>query len=345
MIRAALLFALVPGFAVGQTGFQDAGIPWGTLRSGQTARSEKPLTIVLDSEGDLQRYWREHNGQGQPPTGVDFTANQVVAIHLGTRRGQAKVYVKKVERFQSRTIMVSYVEETSGGLGRDDRGTPEGRTERKIGGTTIITNNGGGGGSTSSPWTLVRIKRVGGDIRFSASQEQYRGTTLGDLWNDPNTVRVPPGGGVIIDGSGWDGGYWSNPSPWYQQNCPQVRTLTSGTYSKATTAGIYTLDNAQQLSDYWQTAFDGTTSAPKTIDWNRFYVVAAHLGTRSTGGFSLSLGKVGWIKEGSVGVKLIESRPNPREMTMSVITSPFTLLLVQRGNHRVMFGSEVQINR
>jgi len=297
------------------------------------------MTVVLDSEGDLQRYWRDHNGQGSAPTGIDFTANHVVAIHLGTRRGQAKVYVKKVERFQSRTIMVSYVEESSAG-GGDDRGTPQGRTERKIGGTTIITNGSGGGGSTCTPWTLVRIKRVGGDIRFSASQEEFRGTTIGDLWNDPNTVRLPAGGSVIIGGGGWDGGYWTDPSPWYQENCPRIRVLISGAYSKATRQGLYTFDNAQQLAEYWRTAFD-TGEAPKSIDWKRYYVVAAHLGQRNTGGYSLSLGKVGWVREGAIGVKLIENRPNPREMTLSAITSPFMLLLAERGTHRLLFASEV----
>lgn len=136
---------------VGQFGFQQKNewtgsqnyVKFRTYKDGRNSQIEKFRTTIMNSQGDLQKYWAANTGEdpSQAPRDIDWNSERLIAINLGTRTTTGySVFVKSIDR-KDGNLVVTYV-------------------ERKPPAGGIV------GQALTSPWTIVRMQRVAGNISF-----------------------------------------------------------------------------------------------------------------------------------------------------------------------------------
>ena len=73
-------------------------------------------------------------------------------------------------------------------------------------------------------------------------------------------------------------------------------------------------------------------SAP-TVDFDRFMVVAAFMGQRSTLGYRIRFGDVAAIDGGTAILTVTESQPPPDTVQGQVITTPYVIAALAQGSY------------
>ncbi len=298
MMRILLFAAIFFGAAsaMAQLGFPtDAGVSWGTVTSGTRSAVKTFRTFVLNSQNDLESYWNNAGPEGSVPRSVNFQQDLVVAIHLGQRSsGGYTVFVEKVQRIQASNIQVTYV-------------------EQKPDPNQIVSQ------SLTSPFTLIRIKRVGGNITFYGTERV-----------GPPLVGVKPG---PIEGP------WNN----MQGIRFPLETVFAGVNSKVKSFRIEVLENAADFNAYIRSSLNGGVRMD-TMDWDRYSLLVIHLGRRNSGGYEV---QVDGGEKSAAGVRIhwTEYRPSPREMVTQALTSPFVIVRVPKAlsydfSGQVRYGSD-----
>lgn len=126
-------------------------VTWLTYKSGTTCNIVGPSTKVIRSSNDFATFWRQLTGSSQVPNDVNFNTDMLVCIALGQRNsGGYSVSVQKVQKADSGTITVSYVEK---------RPNPRMRV------TMAIT----------SPYVIVKMKQRPETIAFSGEIMETQG--------------------------------------------------------------------------------------------------------------------------------------------------------------------------
>lgn len=117
---------------------------------------------------------------------------------------------------------------------------------------------------------------------------------------------------------------------WNVQDQVNFSLLRSGFQSQIKTQEMIEIPNESAFHQYWQRAFGQPgANAPKDVDWRKEKLLAVHLGTRNTSGFSVMIQNV--EKKGSFAmVTAVETQPSRGQMVAQNITSPFTIIKVDR---------------
>jgi hypothetical protein len=155
---AALAFAAQSAFA--QFGFpiQNNGVIWRNYASGITSRVAKQQLVVLETQGDLDRYWLNVMGRKPEtsPRDIDWSKEKLVAIHAGARpSGGYTITVQNVIRVSPTVARIVATEWTP--------------MQRQF-----VTQ------AVTSPWTLIRVDRGPFELDLDLRQKQGPppGTTI-----------------------------------------------------------------------------------------------------------------------------------------------------------------------
>ncbi|HMS57033.1 MAG TPA: protease complex subunit PrcB family protein [Fimbriimonadaceae bacterium] len=116
------------------------------------------------------------------------------------------------------------------------------------------------------------------------------------------------------------------------------RGYKSGTYSSVQQESRFIINNQAEFERYWSTAFgESASKTPKDVKWGEEMLVAVHLGTKSTGGFSCFVQSIERAAANTILVTYCERSPGPGMMAPTVITSPFEIVRMNRAGGNFEF--------
>lgn len=270
-------------------------------QSGTNCRIETAETRVLQTEGDFQVYWSRLTGAAPSttPRDVNWNDNFLIAINLGRRsNGGYSVYVRAIERPFPNELVVRYV-------------------ERRPAPGTMSTQ------ALTSPWTIVRVPRTPGNVRFAKTEETG---ALGGAGSD-GSVRLP-GGVTIIPGVNPPPPpilvVIVEPWPWWS-----YRAGRTGALDLAATTVIA---SGNDYEAYWSRLTGARSLAPPTFDWNRENLVGIQ---GSSDVVRLAIEAVGLTRAGDLVVRYREA-PMPGAKATTARTVPYHVLRVPKPSGRIV---------
>jgi hypothetical protein len=274
-------------------------INFSAFRTGTNSQIQTQGMFDLPSEAEFQSYWARSTGQSPStaPRGVDWNRQKIVAIHLGKRpTGGYSVMVTKVER-QVSFAMITAVE------------------RKPLPGQYVSK-------AVTSPYVLLKVDRI--TVPFRLNVTEGRGGTIPGgniIVTQPGTVIVNPNDFSQRHGEGL-----SDP-----RNAVNWSSYDAGQRSQIRQQGLFTLTNPGEWAQHWSRMTGRPAQeAPGGIDWNSQILLAVHLGTRSSGGFSVKVARV--ERDGALGiVRAIEETPVPGSIVTQALTSPYVIVKVPRG--------------
>ncbi len=107
----------------------------------------------------------------------------------------------------------------------------------------------------------------------------------------------------------------------------EARILVRGQNARAEEPSVSVVRNAAAFSSLWASVAAPGAAKPE-IDFSKEAVVAAFMGRKNTGGFSIELVTAESLADGSVRVRLRNLSPKPGMMVTQALTSPFIALAV-----------------
>jgi hypothetical protein len=118
----------------------------------------------------------------------------------------------------------------------------------------------------------------------------------------------------------------------------QYSVILSGTHSGASDYQVKLITNQKEWENIWQTAMGGEEPLPNitTIDFGHQYVIAAFMGQRRSSGYKIEISSI--EKQGPVLKVTVKKYETPGMLT--IITNPFTLVRVPRGNYKLEVSEE-----
>jgi hypothetical protein len=107
------------------------------------------------------------------------------------------------------------------------------------------------------------------------------------------------------------------------------RLLGSGQMSNVREQKLVVIPNQAALDRYYQRELgQPARSAPTNIDWFNYKVLAVHIGQRPTGGYRIQIQGLDEGRTNQTTLRAFEIIPSPGTMVSQVVTSPWTLVLV-----------------
>jgi hypothetical protein len=106
------------------------------------------------------------------------------------------------------------------------------------------------------------------------------------------------------------------------------RSVASGTSGGVQKFTAKLISNQADWANFCR--LDGFTESMPQIDFFKERLVVVALGTRNTGGYSVTVTDVRPQTNGSFDIIAVESTPAPNMMTTQAITTPFTVIAVDR---------------
>jgi hypothetical protein len=108
-------------------------------------------------------------------------------------------------------------------------------------------------------------------------------------------------------------------------------TYKSGQLSQVQAYKTFTMRSQSDFANYWAASTgNAAKTAPTDIDWLKNEALAIHLGTRTTGGYSVSVRDIQMVRGDEYNVQVVEQVPKRGGMTTQMMTSPFTIILLPR---------------
>jgi len=117
------------------------------------------------------------------------------------------------------------------------------------------------------------------------------------------------------------------------------QTILSGAYSLADTFSVELITSENQWENAWLVAKGRIDPLPEkpTVDFSRQFVIAAFMGKRSSSGFRIEITSI--EKAGRILKVYVTKYETPGMLT--VMTSPFYLVRIPRGDYRLEVLSKV----
>jgi hypothetical protein len=121
------------------------------------------------------------------------------------------------------------------------------------------------------------------------------------------------------------------------------RTILSGQYSQADTAAAYLIDNNSQWQKIWNLAMGKQDPLPHAveIDFNNNIVLAVFMGKKGAAGHRVEISSIN--KKGDKLVVVVKNHHSSGGMVLPVVTSPYQLVSIPKGNYKLSIRYE-QIN-
>jgi hypothetical protein len=124
------------------------------------------------------------------------------------------------------------------------------------------------------------------------------------------------------------------------------QTYRSGTQSRIGSQSTFVIRSSGAWQNYWAQSTGGSAaSAPRDVEFNKEFLVAIHLGTRPTAGYSVVVDSVKRSRPAEVLVRYAELTPDPKRMQAQVLTSPFTIIRVENTSGALAFEKTKRVDR
>ncbi len=115
------------------------------------------------------------------------------------------------------------------------------------------------------------------------------------------------------------------------------RTYKAGSYSSAETFKTVEMVTSGDFQTYARKFRPEGAGDAHDIDWGKEELVAVHLGTRNTGGFSVDVMSADHVSPTEVRVKFVEKTPPKSRTTTQALTSPWVIIRMNRPSARITF--------
>lgn len=276
-----LLVALAGACAVAQLGLQ--GIKWRGYKSGTFSNVAAESTFILNNEADFQSYWQKQLGEKpqNAPKDVKWGEEMLVAVHLGRKPNAGySCFVKSVERSAANTITITFVERV-----------PSGGFNAQV---------------VSSPYEIIRMDRVGGNIQFKKDSSSSGG---------------------IVPGPG----------------SSQWRVYMTGDTCSIDRGRTQVIANSRQWQEYWQDFTGGRGQAP-AFDFENEWLIAIHAGKRATTGHDIIVTSVELLRSGGLGITYVDRQPARDQVVTVKATSPYSIIRVPKFTGEAYFDRRIWDN-
>ncbi len=118
------------------------------------------------------------------------------------------------------------------------------------------------------------------------------------------------------------------------------RTYLSGIYCGIGKERTTVITSASDWQAYWKELHAGESpmpDCPTDIKWASEMLVAINLGTRNTGGYSLTVDSVKTPAANKIAIVILEEMPSPDLMTTDALTSLYTIIRMPRLPGKISF--------
>jgi hypothetical protein len=125
-------------------------------------------------------------------------------------------------------------------------------------------------------------------------------------------------------------GQFGQGTTWGRANMIDWGTFKSGTTSKFLDPQMLVLNTENDFIAYWPRATGNSAlSAPQGLDWNKYKLVAIHIGSRATSGYSVYVQNI--VRDGAFAtIHAVEATPLRNQYVAKVQTSPWVIVKVER---------------
>lgn len=120
--------------------------------------------------------------------------------------------------------------------------------------------------------------------------------------------------------------------------------VETGYYGSVSNQNLVLRKEAQFVA-FWDSLHQNKTPIPDlpNVDFSNQMVIAATMETQPSGGYSIEITQVS-LKNGILGVKVLNSKPDDGCITTGALTTPYHLVKLDKRNEEVAFFEEEQIN-
>lgn len=127
----------------------------------------------------------------------------------------------------------------------------------------------------------------------------------------------------------------------YQGDASQAirwRAYHSGQHSSVDNESTFVMNNQAEFERYWQSAFGKQgTPIPRDVKWGEEMLVAVHLGTRNSGGYSVFVQSIQRTSANTITVRYCERKPASGSANITVLTSPYEIVRMNRAGGNLKF--------
>lgn len=138
---------------------------------------------------------------------------------------------------------------------------------------------------------------------------------------------------VATGGAQW-GQSFQTPIKW--------RTFDSGTTSRIQARSMRVLNNEAEFQTYWAQHTGSAADAPKGVEWGKELLIAIHSGVKTSGGYTVYVETMDRPTPNDIVVKFVEVKPPAGSVNITLMTSPWVLVRMERAGGNIRFqGREV----
>jgi len=123
------------------------------------------------------------------------------------------------------------------------------------------------------------------------------------------------------------------------------RDYKAGAYSRATTLQTFEISTPAEFQMYVREMGSEGAGDAHDVQWGKEELIAIHLGTRNTSGYSVEVERIVKVKPNESQVQWAELTPIRGHATGQVVTSPWTIVRVNRPGTRMTFSGSKREGR
>ncbi|HTQ10593.1 MAG TPA: protease complex subunit PrcB family protein [Fimbriimonadaceae bacterium] len=121
-------------------------------------------------------------------------------------------------------------------------------------------------------------------------------------------------------------------------NVVKWRDYKEGSYSKATALGQFVISTPAEFQSYVNRMGPEGVGDARDVQWGKEALIAIHLGTRNSAGYSVEVEKIQRTKPNETCVFWDEVTPRRERSRAQVTTSPWTIVRFDRPGTRITFS-------
>jgi len=161
-----------------------------------------------------------------------------------------------------------------------------------------------------SPFVILKIPRSEAKVTFKPQSEDSKGN---DHYRNRDRSPIGMGEDAIF-----------------------YRNYTFGAVSKITAAQTRVITSTSEFAAYWK-ELTGSTDRPRDINFDNEQLVAIHLGSKPSSGYSVAVTSVTKPVSNQIVITYIERRPGPQDKVNGEPCSPYVVIRMPRTSGKIVF--------